>query len=92
MEVEKHVGPHPERKMVGNVPYTARVKKVLTIAGKEAETSNHSYVGLAASTEVNKLLICSTVRTPMTIGNLSYRGCGASHDHRAKAGLPASFT
>ena len=27
-EVEKHVGPHPETKMVGNIPYTPRVKKV----------------------------------------------------------------
>ena len=29
MEVEKHVGSHPETKMVGNIPYTPRVKKVL---------------------------------------------------------------
>jgi ATP-dependent Clp protease ATP-binding subunit ClpC len=57
MEVEKHVGPHPETKMVGkqsgarikttfeNIPYTPRVKKVLVLAGKEAKALNHSYVG-----------------------------------------------
>src|SRR5881409_2468557 len=45
MEVEKQVGSGPETKMVGNVPYTPRVKKVLALAGKEAKTRNHSYVG-----------------------------------------------
>jgi ATP-dependent Clp protease ATP-binding subunit ClpC len=45
MEVEKHVGSHPEAKMVGNIPYTPRVKKVLVLAGKEAKALNHSYVG-----------------------------------------------
>src|SRR5213082_2084085 len=45
MEVEKQVGSGPETKMVGNVPYTPRVKKVLALAGKEAKTLNHSYVG-----------------------------------------------
>ncbi len=45
MEVEKHVGPHPETKMIGNIPYTPRVKKVLALAGKEAKALNHSYVG-----------------------------------------------
>ena len=28
MEVEKHVGPHPETNMIGNIPHTPRVKKV----------------------------------------------------------------
>src|SRR4029450_9475481 len=37
MEVEKQVGSGPETKMVGNVPYTPRVKKVLALAGKEAK-------------------------------------------------------
>src|SRR5207248_10633355 len=32
-------------KMVGNIPYTPRVKKVLALAGKEAKALNHSYVG-----------------------------------------------
>src|SRR5438132_7748107 len=45
MEVEKHVGPPPETKMIGNIPYTPRVKKVLALAGKESEALHHSYVG-----------------------------------------------
>ncbi len=45
MEVEKQVGNGPEGKMVGNIPYTPRVKKVLNLAGKEAKNLNHSYVG-----------------------------------------------
>ena len=45
MEVEKHVGPPPETKMIGNIPYTPRVKKVLALAGKEAQALHHSYVG-----------------------------------------------
>ena len=45
MEVEKHVGSYPETNMVGSIPYTPRVKKVLALAGKEAKALNHSYVG-----------------------------------------------
>src|ERR1700751_3622106 len=45
MDVEKHVGSHPETNMIGNVPYTPRVKKVLALAGKEAQALHHSYVG-----------------------------------------------
>ena len=45
MEVEKQTGTGPETKMVGNIPYTPRVKKVLALAGKEAKNLNHSYVG-----------------------------------------------
>src|SRR5467141_229287 len=45
MEVGKQVGSGPETKIVGNVPYTPRVKKVLALAGKEAKALNHSYVG-----------------------------------------------
>ncbi|MBS0656975.1 MAG: Clp protease, partial [Verrucomicrobia bacterium] len=44
-EVEKQVGSGPETQMVGNIPYTPRVKKVLALAGKEAKSLNHSYVG-----------------------------------------------
>jgi ATP-dependent Clp protease ATP-binding subunit ClpC len=44
-EVEKQVGSGPETKMVGNIPYTPRVKKVLALAGKEAKSLSHSYVG-----------------------------------------------
>lgn len=45
LEVEKQVGTGPETKMVGNIPYTPRVKKVLALAGKEAKSLQHSYVG-----------------------------------------------
>src|SRR6266516_3488118 len=45
MEVEKQVGIGPDQKMIGNIPYTPRVKKVLALAVKEAKTLNHSDVG-----------------------------------------------
>ena len=45
MEVEKQVGTGPDQKMIGNIPYTPRVKKVLALASKEAKTLNHTYVG-----------------------------------------------
>ncbi|MGC1481306.1 MAG: ATP-dependent Clp protease ATP-binding subunit [Chthoniobacterales bacterium] len=45
MEVEKQVGSGPETKMIGNIPYTPRVKKVLALASKEAKALQHSYVG-----------------------------------------------
>src|SRR5882757_4442230 len=45
LEVEKYVGSHPATNMVGNIPSTPRVKKVLALAGKEAKALNHSYVG-----------------------------------------------
>ena len=45
MEVEKQVGSGPDTKLGGNIPYTPRVKKVLSLAGKEAKALNHSYVG-----------------------------------------------
>src|ERR1700724_4558891 len=44
-KVEKHVGPRPETKISGNIPYTPRVKKVLALAGKEAQALHHSYLG-----------------------------------------------
>ncbi|MBN1403451.1 MAG: ATP-dependent Clp protease ATP-binding subunit [Opitutales bacterium] len=43
--VEKQVGTGPQTKPVGSIPYTPRVKKVLALAGKEARSLNHSYVG-----------------------------------------------
>jgi len=43
--VDDQVGLGPEAKPSGNVPYTPRVKKVLALAGKEAKSLNHSYVG-----------------------------------------------
>src|SRR5437870_13546929 len=45
MEVEKQVGTGPDQKMIGNIPYTPRVKKVLSLAGKEGKMVNHTYVG-----------------------------------------------
>src|SRR5580704_2305586 len=45
MEVEKQVGTGPDQKMIGNIPYTPRVKKVLSLAAKEAKNLNHTYVG-----------------------------------------------
>ncbi|MEX2045338.1 MAG: ATP-dependent Clp protease ATP-binding subunit, partial [Opitutus sp.] len=43
--VEKQVGIGQETKAQTSIPYTPRVKKVLALAGKEAKTLNHSYVG-----------------------------------------------
>jgi ATP-dependent Clp protease ATP-binding subunit ClpC len=43
--VEKQVGTGQETKAQSSIPYTPRVKKVLALAGKEAKTLNHSYVG-----------------------------------------------
>src|SRR5258708_32616787 len=45
MEVEKQVGTGPDQKMIGNIPYTPRLKKVLALAAKEAKALNHTYVG-----------------------------------------------
>ncbi len=45
MEVEKQVGTGPDQKMIGNIPYTPRVKKVLSLAAREARNLNHTYVG-----------------------------------------------
>lgn len=45
IEVEKQVGSGPESKISGNIPYTPRVKKVLSLSDKEAQHLNHSYVG-----------------------------------------------
>ena len=44
-EVEEQVGSGPEQKVIGNIPYTPRVKKVLSLAAKEAKALNHTYVG-----------------------------------------------
>jgi ATP-dependent Clp protease ATP-binding subunit ClpA len=45
LEVEKQVGTGPDQKMLGNIPYTPRVKKVLALADKEAKALNHTYIG-----------------------------------------------
>jgi ATP-dependent Clp protease ATP-binding subunit ClpA len=44
-EVEKQVGTGPEDKVLGNIPYTPRVKKVLSFAAQEARALHHTYVG-----------------------------------------------
>ena len=44
-EVEKEVRGGGEGKVSGNIPYTPRVKKVLSLAAKEAKALNHTYVG-----------------------------------------------
>ncbi|HUZ07369.1 MAG TPA: ATP-dependent Clp protease ATP-binding subunit [Candidatus Paceibacterota bacterium] len=45
LAVEKKVGTGPDQKMIGSIPYTPRVKKVLALAQKEAKALNHTYVG-----------------------------------------------
>jgi predicted dehydrogenase len=44
-EVQKQVGAGPEQTLIGNIPYTPRVKNVLALAAKEATGFNHTYVG-----------------------------------------------
>ena len=39
MEVEKQVGTGPDQKMIGNIPYTPRVKKVLALAARKPRRS-----------------------------------------------------
>src|SRR5256886_8245144 len=45
MEGEKQVGTGPDQRVLGNIPYTPRVKKVLALAAKEASALKHTYVG-----------------------------------------------
>src|SRR6202451_2961254 len=45
MEIEKQVGTGPDQKLIGNIPYTPRVKKALALAAKEDNALNHTYVG-----------------------------------------------
>lgn len=44
-EIETQVGIGPDQKMIGDIPYTPRVKKVLALADKERKALNHTYVG-----------------------------------------------
>ncbi|MSU33343.1 MAG: ATP-dependent Clp protease ATP-binding subunit [Pedosphaera sp.] len=44
-EVEKEVSGGKDQKSGGNIPYTPRVKKVLSLSAKEAKALNHTYVG-----------------------------------------------
>jgi ATP-dependent Clp protease ATP-binding subunit ClpC len=50
LQVEQQTSGGPDTKMVGNIPYTPRVKKVLALASKEAKALNHSYPTWAPST------------------------------------------
>lgn len=36
---------NPTEPLIGNIPYTPRLKKILALAEQEAEALNHSYVG-----------------------------------------------
>jgi len=44
-EIEKQVGCGPDQPVSGTIPYTPRVRKVLSLAAKEAAAVNHTYVG-----------------------------------------------
>jgi hypothetical protein len=44
-EVEQQVGTGPDQKLISNIPYTPRVKKVLALADKERKALNHTYLG-----------------------------------------------
>ena len=45
VEIERQVGTGPDQKVIGTIPYTPRVKKVLSLAAKEARALNHTYAG-----------------------------------------------
>jgi hypothetical protein len=45
IEVESQVGTGPDQKVIGNIPYTPRVKKVLALANKERRALSHTYLG-----------------------------------------------
>src|SRR5262245_8625873 len=44
-EVENQVGKGTDTRVIGHIPYTPRVMKVLALAAKEAKALNHTYVG-----------------------------------------------
>ena len=39
------IGSGPDQRVVGDVPYTPRVKKVMALADKERRRLNHTYLG-----------------------------------------------
>jgi ATP-dependent Clp protease ATP-binding subunit ClpA len=45
LEIEKQISRGPDPKMIGNIPCTPRVKKVIALAQKEAKNLGHTYVG-----------------------------------------------
>lgn len=44
-EIERRVNLGVEKKWVGSIPYTPRVKSVIAIARREANNFGHTYVG-----------------------------------------------
>lgn len=44
-EVARQIGKGPGQRLLGNIPYTPRVKKVLVLAAEEAEAFHHTYIG-----------------------------------------------
>jgi len=44
-EVENQLGMGPDQRIIGNIPYTPRVKKALALAAKQAKELSHTYVG-----------------------------------------------
>jgi ATP-dependent Clp protease ATP-binding subunit ClpC len=44
-KVKALVSTGPDQKIIGNIPYTPRLRKVLALAAKEAKSLNHTYVG-----------------------------------------------
>jgi len=44
-EVEKHSGPGNDTQLEGDPPFAPRVRRVITLAAKEARTLNYSYIG-----------------------------------------------
>jgi hypothetical protein len=45
LEVEKQIGTGPDQKIIGKIPFTPRVMRVLGFAAKEASVLHHTYVG-----------------------------------------------
>jgi ATP-dependent Clp protease ATP-binding subunit ClpC len=44
-EVRKRMETAPDQKVIGTIPYTPRVKRVLALAAQEAKAMGHTYVG-----------------------------------------------
>jgi len=44
-EVEKQIGSGPEQQIIGHIPLTPRVMKVIELAAKEAKAVSHTYIG-----------------------------------------------
>jgi len=73
MEVEKQVGTGPDQTMIGNIPYTPRVKKVLALASKEAKALNHTYVG-------TEHILLALLREGDGVAARVLTGLGVEHD------------